>query len=90
MAEKEHRLSSISQSQSLTEMADFWDAQDATNFDDQTVLVDMEFDIESRRHYLAIDPDVLHHLRDEANRRGLSAESLANLWLQERLLTQAG
>jgi hypothetical protein len=70
-------------------MAEFWDTHDATDFDDRTYEVEMEFDLRSRRHYIAIDPDVLDHLRDIAVMRGLSAESLANLWLQERLLKQA-
>jgi len=37
---------------------------------------------------IAIDPEVLSRLREEAAARGLSAESLANLWLQERILKQ--
>ena len=71
-------------------MADFWDAHDATDFDDQTHEVPVEFDLRSRRHYIAIDPEVLARLRDAASARGLSAESLANLWLQERVLKQGG
>ncbi|MBX3055161.1 MAG: hypothetical protein KF770_01695 [Anaerolineae bacterium] len=84
----ESNKSTLSQAQSLAEMADFWDTHDATEFDDQTYEVDMEFDLKTRRHYIAIDPDLLIRLRSEAKHRGLSAESLANLWLQERLLTQ--
>lgn len=80
-------VTSISQAQSYEEMAEFWDTHDATDFDAQTHEVDMEFDLRSRRHYLAIDPDILTRLREAASARGLSAESLANLWLQERLLT---
>jgi len=78
---------SISQARSLAEMAEFWDTHDATDFDAQTHEVPMEFDLRTRRHYLAIDPEILTRLRVAATARGLSAESLANLWLQERLLT---
>jgi len=80
-------LANISQARSLEEMAEFWDTHDATDFDAQTHEVSLEFDLRSRRHYLAIDPEVLTRLREAATARGLSAESLANLWLQERLLT---
>jgi len=80
--------SSISGSRSLEEMAEFWDVHDATDFDDQTHEVDMMFDLCVRPHYVAIDPDVLGLLRDAARVRGLSTESLVNLWLQERLLKQ--
>ena len=86
---KGNSISSISQSRTLEEMAEFWDTHDATDFDDRTHEVAMEFDLRTRRHYIAIDPDVLNRLRDIAVTRGLSAESLANLWLQERLLKLA-
>jgi predicted DNA binding CopG/RHH family protein len=81
-------VSSISKSRSIAEMAEFWDTHDATDFEGQTQPVEFEFDLRSRRHYIAIDPDLLARLRDVAAARGLSAESLANLWLQERVLKQ--
>jgi len=85
---RDNNTSSISHSRTIEEMADFWDQHDATEFHDQTYEVAMKFDLRSRRHYIAIDPDLLDNLRAIANARGLNAESLANLWLQERLLTQ--
>lgn len=69
-------------------MAEFWDTHDATDFEAQTYQVEFEFDPRSRHHYIAIDPDLLARLRGEAAARGLSIESLANLWLQERVLKQ--
>lgn len=83
-----NNISSLSKSQSIEEMAEFWDSHDATDFDAQTYDVDIEFDVTSGSHYIAIDPDLLSQLRRVASARGLSAESLANLWLQERLLKQ--
>ena len=87
---KEDRLSSISQSKSIAEMAEFWDTQDATDFHDQTHEVDMEFNLHRRRHYLAIEPELLSRLREQAESRGVGLESLANLWLQERVLAHKG
>lgn len=84
----EDNVSSISKSRSIKEMAEFWDTHDATDYEDQTQPVELKFDLRSRHHYIAIDPDLLVRLRDEATARGLSAESLANLWLQERILKQ--
>lgn len=69
-------------------MAEFWDTHDAADYDDQTYEVEFSCDLRTRRHYIAIDPDVLARLRELAAARGLSAESLANLWLQERLLVR--
>jgi hypothetical protein len=86
MGEK-NNLSSISESSTIEEMAEFWDTHDAADFEDKTYEVDMDFDIEFRSHYVAIDPELLRGLRKAAASRGLSAESLINLWLQEKLLS---
>ena len=59
-------------------MARFWDEHDATEFEDQTHEVDMVFDLDVRRHYIAIDPDLLTNIRKTAASRGLSTESLVN------------
>ena len=87
MAHAEDNPSSISHSHSLEEMAEFWDTHDAVDFEDQTHEVSLEFDLRAHPHYLAIDPEVLTPLREAASARGLNAESLANLWLQERVLS---
>ncbi len=83
-------VSSISKSRSIEEMADFWDTHDAMDYEDRTHEVDMVFDIRARSHYIAVDPTLLARLRKVAHARGLSTESLANLWLQERILAQEG
>ena len=85
--DEKNRVSSISQAQSIADMAMFWDEHDATEFEDQTHEVDMTFDLAVRRHYVAIDPTLLQKLQQTAMSRGLNTESLVNLWLQERLLS---
>ena len=84
--EQKDRVSSLSKSRSIEEMADFWDTHDAADYDDQTKEAEIEFDLETRRHYIAIDPELRDRLRKLAQARGISLESLANLWLQERAL----
>ncbi|NWF65688.1 MAG: hypothetical protein HXY38_15455 [Chloroflexi bacterium] len=83
--DEKNRVSDISQAQSLTDMATFWDEHDTTMFEDRTYEVDMTFDLSVRRHYVAIDPALLQKLQQTAMARGLNTESLINLWLQERL-----
>jgi hypothetical protein len=85
--DEKNRVSSISQAQSIADMAAFWDEHDATEFEDQTHEVDITFDLAVRRHYVAIDPTLLQKLQQTAMSRGLNTESLVNLWLQERLLS---
>jgi hypothetical protein len=89
MAKEESNAFPISKGKNLAEVAEFWDTHDVTDYDDQTVEADITFDLQRRRHYIAIDPDVLAALRKAALARGISTESLANLWLQERVLQQA-
>lgn len=86
----ENQSSSLSKSRSIEEMADFWDTHDAADYDDQTQQVTIEFDLETRRNYIAIDPELKDRLRKLAQARGISLESLANLWLQERALATEG
>ena len=74
---------SISKSRTLQALADFWDRQDTSNH--PLNRVEFEVNINVRQHYVAIDPEVLTGVRKVAHARGLSAESLINLWLQERL-----
>lgn len=78
----DNRVSSLSQSRSLEEMAEFWDTHDGST-------APHVCDLRQRRHYIAVDPDALTRLREAALARGLGIESLASLWLQERALTLA-
>ena len=84
----EDKVTSISKARTLREIGDFWDSHDATDFEAETYPVEFDVDIRARRHYVAMDPDLLKRLRQEAQARGISTESLINLWLQERLMLQ--
>jgi hypothetical protein len=76
----ENRLSSISQSDSLEEMGEFWDSHDFTQFD--TDAPDVEFTISTT---ISIEPDLLAAIEKQARLRGIGVETLVNLWLQEKL-----
>ncbi len=82
---EDDKLTSISKARTLREIGDFWDSHDATDFEGETYPVEFDVDVQTRRHYVAVDPDLLERLRQEAHARGVSAESLINLWLQEHL-----
>ncbi|MCP3963541.1 MAG: hypothetical protein GY719_37370 [bacterium] len=77
----ENRLSSVSRADSLEKMGEFWDQHDFTDFDDATAS-DVEFTV---RCGIPLEPDLLSRLELQAARRGVSAETLVNLWLQEKL-----
>lgn len=77
------RVGSISKARTLKEQAEFWDTHDTANYPAEWVEIEVEAG--ARHHYVAIDPDLLSGVREVAHARGLSTESLINLWLQERL-----
>ncbi|MFO1430369.1 MAG: CopG family antitoxin [Candidatus Competibacteraceae bacterium] len=75
-----NRVSSISKADALEKMGEFWDTHDLTDFD--TDAPDVEFSVSST---IAIEPDLLSAIEQQANRRGITVETLINLWLQEKL-----
>ena len=79
--------SSVSKTNSLEKMGEFWDKRDFTEFDDPNAP-DVEF------HFMVaipIEPDLLSDIEELAHARGINVETLVNLWLQEKLVeTKAG
>jgi hypothetical protein len=51
----EDRVSSISHSRTLEEMADFWDTHSLADYDEQTYEVEMTFDPSARRRTVTIE-----------------------------------
>ena len=77
----ENKLSSISQTDSLEAMGEFWDTHDFTQYD--TDAPDVEFTVSSS---VSIEPDLLAAMEAQARLRGIGVETLVNLWLQEKLV----
>lgn len=80
----------IPEMQSYEEIADFWDSHSVADYWDQTEPVDFEISPKARRKYhVAIDPALLKRLQRVAFARGLSTESIVNLFLEQHLATLA-
>lgn len=77
--------SSISQATSYVEMGEFWDEHDLGDFWDQTEEVEFEVDIQSEARYYALDSELSAKVEEVAWQRGVSVETLLNLWVQEKL-----
>jgi len=73
--------SSISQESSYEDIGEFWDAHDFTDFDDDS-RPDVNFEIQDT---VRIDAGLLNALEKIAAARGISSETLINLWLQEKI-----
>ena len=80
--------SSISKAESYKEISEFWDTQDLADYWDKTKSVEFEIDIKSEVTYYAIDKDLSAKIRAIAQQRGVSADTLLNLWVQEKLQEQ--
>ena len=80
---EEDKKSSISKTDSLENMGNFWDTHDFTEFD--TDAPDVEFQISCA---VPVEPELLSSVEKQARRRGVNVETLVNLWLQQKLSEQ--
>jgi hypothetical protein len=73
--------SSISQADNYQAIGEFWDEHDFTEFDDPD-RPDVQFDVQDT---VRIEAGLLAALEKVAAERGISTETLVNLWLLERV-----
>ena len=76
--------SSLSQGKSYREIGEFWDSHDLDAFWDQTKEADFSVDIRSEATYYAIDKSLSQQIQDMARKRGIAADTLINLIVQEK------
>jgi hypothetical protein len=82
------RKSSISKAKSYHELGEFWDTHDLAEYWDQTEPVEMTVDLESEVIYYALESKLAQQVQQLARKRGVSPETLLNLWVQEKLQEQ--
>lgn len=70
---------------SVAEAAEFWDAQDLANYTDQTREVEFDIDLKRRTFLTALEPELAKRMSTYAEQRGVSTETLVNVWLSEKL-----
>jgi hypothetical protein len=76
-------LSSISKADSFEKMGEFWDTHDFTDYD--TNIPDADFEISCA---ISIENTLFSLIEKQARLRGMEVETLANLWLQQKLVEQ--
>ena len=77
-------LSSVSNAENYEKMGEFWDSHDFSDFDQDGPDADFEFVCA-----IAIESELFASLEQAARHRGVRLETLANLWLHEKLMEQA-
>ena len=85
------KKSRIPEFKSYAEEAEFWDARDFTEFEDETHPVDVHF---TKPHpesvQVIFDPDTNRKLEQFARAVGLNKSVLIHNWIMERLQEQGG
>ncbi len=77
--------SSVSEASSVREIGEYWDEHDPEDAWDPSRRVEFDVAIESRFRYFSLDRDLSRKIDAAARRRGVSAQTLLNLWVQEKL-----
>ena len=79
---------SISNASSYKKIAGFWDTRDLSDFWGKTRATKFEVDIQSEATYYSLDKTLSRKVQSVARNRGISADTLINLWIQEKLQEQ--
>ena len=80
--------SSISKMQTHEEIGEYWDTQDLAEHWEETKPAEFKVDIQSEVTYFAVDRQLSEKIKVFARRRGVSPDTLLNLWVQEKLQEQ--
>jgi hypothetical protein len=79
--------SSISKASSYSEMGSYWDAHGLDECWDETSDASFEFVAEPQITYFAIEKSLSEKIRQLAAKQGISADTLVNIWVQEKMLS---
>ncbi|MGH7496350.1 MAG: CopG family antitoxin [bacterium] len=69
----------------IQEFWNFWDTHSTADYEDLMEDVSAEFAVSSDKTYFAIARDLIPQLKSHARQQGISAETLINLWLREKV-----
>lgn len=80
---EEKHISSISKTKNLEDMAEFWEGHSLADYEDDIYEVDMEFNPDTRRTSVGLEPELLKELRGIAKKRRISTQTLVNACLRQ-------
>jgi hypothetical protein len=75
----------VSGASSYRELGEYWDRHDLAEVWDATRDVELEVDLRSERRYVSLEPALSRRVGEIARTRGVSPETLVNLWVQEKV-----
>jgi hypothetical protein len=80
--------SSISKMHTHEEIGEYWDTHDLVEHWEDTKPAEFEVDIQSEVTYFAVEKQLSEKIKAFARLRGVSPDTLLNLWVQEKLQEQ--
>jgi len=76
---------SISGARSYVEAGEYWDSHDLGEVWERTKEVEIDVDLRSEKFYYSVEKELSDRITALAHSRGVSPETLVNLWLQEKV-----
>jgi hypothetical protein len=80
--------SSVSKAYSYRELGEYWDTHDLSKVWEKTKKVNFDVKIEKEATYCAIEKTLSERVQSVAKKRGVSSDTLVNLWIQQKLQDQ--
>lgn len=79
------RSSAISKARSYREIGEYWDTHDVSDIWDRTRAAKFDVKIESEQTLYGVEKELSDTINRVAKQRGVSSETLVNLWLKEKI-----
>jgi CopG antitoxin of type II toxin-antitoxin system len=73
------------QFKSISQAAEFWDTHSLADYWDLTRAAQFKVNIKHRRYLVALEPKLLKQVSQTAEAKGISPETLINIWISEKL-----
>lgn len=87
---RKQNSSSLSRGGSSKEIGEFWDVHDLADYWNETEEAEFAVEIESETTCYALGKALSEQVRALAHKEGISADTLLNLWVQEKLRRVSG
>lgn len=84
MSRKKDSKEALPEAASPEEVTEFFETHSLADYEEEFEEVEIEVRAKRRRR-ITLTPEVYEKIEEEARLRGVSPETLANLWLSERL-----
>jgi len=80
--------SSISRARSYSEIGEFWDEHDLSDFWKKTKKVKFDVVLEPEATYYPVEKELSEKIQSVARKQGVSSDTLVNLWLEQKIKEQ--